>query len=332
VIIVSKHHRWLFAMLALLACAPASAPHVSEPANATAATTPASRGTGALPASKIERVEKLVSDYMTAHKIPALAIALVVDGQVAWSSAHGLADVENAVPATTETMFRTASMGKTMTATAAMRLAEEKRIDLDADVRSYCPAFPPKQWTLTPRQLLSHLGGIRHYGGPRDREEQTSTTHYAGVVGALAPFKDDALLFEPGTKYSYSTYGFDVLGCAIEGAAGVPFLRAMRELVWGPASRLVSHETLDRMFAPAKLRSGERVPYGLGWGLELELWHDDTWVFHGGSSPGFSGFLALMPRHRFGLAFLTNLEELQGRGELAEAVTRVVLGFEPSKD
>ncbi len=191
---MSRFDNWILVLLALSACAPGSTTHGGQPPNAAVAATLESRATGTLSSSKVERVEKLVDDYMTAHKVPGLALALVVDGQVAWLSALGLADVENAVPATTETMFRTASMGKTMTATAAMRLAEEKRLDLDADVRTYCPAFPAKEWVLTPRELLSHLGGIRHYGGPHDREEQTSTTHYAGVVDALAPFKDDPLL------------------------------------------------------------------------------------------------------------------------------------------
>jgi CubicO group peptidase (beta-lactamase class C family) len=359
----------------------------------TAAIAPARVAEAKIPAAKIERIERLVAEYMSAHKVPALAMAVVVNGELAWSRGFGLADLENHVPATETTMFRTASIGKPMTATAAMQLVERRQLDLDADVRDYCPAFPSKEWTVTPRELLSHTSGIRHYGGPRDREEQSSTTHYKTVAEALAPFKDDPLLFEPGTKYSYSTYGYDVLGCVIEGAAGMPFLAYMRRFIWEPAgmtatrdddpsalipqrasgyaiaggelrkaqmvdmsnrmpaggytttvvdlarfaqavmaNRLVTSATLQRMITPTSLRSGERVGYGLGWGLELEPWHDDAWVVHGGSSPGFSGFVALMPRHRFAAAFLTNLEDLPGRGELAEGVTRIVLGFDaPAK-
>jgi len=93
------------------------------------------------------------------------------------------------------------------------------------------------------------------------------------------------------------------------------------------SDRLVSGETFKQMITPAKLRNGEQVDYGLGWGMELEEWHGDTWVYHGGSSPGFSGFVALMPGHKYAVMFLTNLENLQGRNELAEGVTRIVLGF-----
>src|ERR1700694_484620 len=111
-----------------------------------------------------------------------------------------------------------------MTATAAMQLVEQRKLDLDADVQQYCPAFPRKEQRITPRQLLSHLSGIRHYGGAPGRGG-------AAVHDALAPFKNDPLLFPPGTKFLYSTYGYDVLGCVIEGAARVPFLRYMKEHV-----------------------------------------------------------------------------------------------------
>jgi len=350
--------------------------------------TPSFGAAATLPGAAVVSIEQLVTKYMGEHQIPALAIAVVVNNEISWSKIYGTADLENKVPAMALTMFRTASIGKTMTATAAMTLVQAQRLDLKADIRTYCPAFPAKEWTITPRDLLSHLSGIRHYGGPRDKEEQGSTTHFAGVVDALAPFKDDALLFEPGTKFGYSTYGYDVAGCVIEGAAGMPFLAYMRKAVWEPAGmtsirdddpaaiipfraagytlvdnkianaphvdmsnrmaaggylttiddlarfvvalmsdRLVSGETFKQMITPAKLRNGEQVDYGLGWGMELEEWHGDTWVYHGGSSPGFSGFVALMPGHKYAVMFLTNLENLQGRNELAEGVTRIVLGF-----
>ena len=96
--------------------------------------------------------------------------------------------------------------------------------------------------------------------------------------------------------------------------------------------RLLKRETFQRMIVPTKLPSGERVGYGLGWGLELEPWHDDTYMFHGGSSPGESGFIVLMPRHRFAVAFLTNLDDVSDRELLAEDVTRIVLGFGPRKE
>ena len=343
-----------------------------------------------LPASKIEGIEKLVTSFMSANGVPGMSVAVVVDGHRVWSNGYGLADLENFVPAKTSTEYRTASIGKTMTATAAMVLVQEGKLDLQADIRDYCPAFPAKPWRITPWNLLTHTSGIRHYGGPHDQEEQSSTTHYPSVVAAMAPFKNDPLLFEPGTKWLYSTYGYDVLGCVIEGAAKAPFLSVMQSRVWGPAGmsatrdddpaaivpgraakytraegrlrnapmidmsnrmgaggylttiddlakfvealldgRLVSPATLQTMITPAKLESGATAGYGLGWGVEAEEWHGDRWMFHGGSTPGASGFVAVMPKHRFAVMFLTNLDELPHRAELAEDITRLVLDFGP---
>jgi serine beta-lactamase-like protein LACTB len=338
--------------------------------------------------ANVKQITQLVTTYMSTHHVPGLSIAVVVDDKPIWSNGYGLADLENHAPATASTAYRTASIGKTMTATAALQLAEQGRLNLDADIQRYCPSFPQKPQRITTRQLLSHLSGIRHYGGPRDKEEQSSTVHYGNVIEALAPFKDDPLLFAPGTKFLYSTYGYDVLGCVIQGAAGVPFLTYMKERVWGPAEmtatrdddpsalipnraagyvlidgkvhkaqmvdmsnrlaaggyvttvvdlakfaaaemtgRLVRAETFKQMTTPATLTNGEKVGYGQGWGLELEEWHSDTWVSHGGSSPGVSGILALMPRHKFAVAILTNMEDLPDRSDFAADVARIVLGF-----
>lgn len=347
-----------------------------------------------LPQSKIDGVERLVTTFMAKNGVPGLSIAIVADGEIKFANGYGMADLENFVPAKTTTMYRSASMGKTMTATAAMHLAEEGKLDLDADIRDYCPAFPQKSWRITARNLLSHTSGIRHYGGPHDLEEQFSTIHYDSVAAALKPFKDDPLQFEPGTKFLYSTYGYDVLGCVVEGAAKIPFLDYMRSHIWEPAGmhvirdddpaaivpnraakytlingqlrnapaidmsnrmpaggflttavdlakfaaavmagRIVRPETFQRMISPSKLANGETIPngYGLGWGVELEDWKEDRWVFHGGSSPGASGMIALMPKHRFAVVFMTNLDELPGRGELAEDIARLILDFEPRK-
>jgi CubicO group peptidase (beta-lactamase class C family) len=347
-----------------------------------------------LPKAKIETIDRLVKAYMTTNGVPGLSIAVVADGRLQWSSGYGLADAENAVKAADTTMYRVASMGKTMTAIAAMQLVEEGKLDLEGDIRDNCPAFPAKQWRITPRNLLNHTSGIRHYGGPHDQEEQFSTIHYPNVTAALAPFKDDPLQFEPGTRFLYSTYGFDVLGCVVEGAAKMPLLAYMREHVWLPAGmtstrdddpaaivpnraakytragghlrnapaidmsnrlpaggyltsahdmgryleallngRLVKPATFAAMITPATLNDGKVIAtgYGLGWGVELEEWHEDRYAFHGGSSPGASGFLSVMAKHRFGVVFLTNVDDLPGRSDLAEDVARVVLDYPPRK-
>ena len=91
--------------------------------------------------------------------------------------------------------------------------------------------------------------------------------------------------------------------------------------------RLVRPETFERMIAPATLDDGKKVHFGMGW--SLEEWKGDMWSIHGGSTPGVSGILALMPRHRFAVAILANEEDLPERNEFAADIARVVLDFAP---
>jgi CubicO group peptidase (beta-lactamase class C family) len=185
-----------------------------------------------LAASQRESLESAVGREMERLRIPALSIAVASGGDLVYARAFGQADLENGVEATVDTRFRTASVAKTLTATAVMRLAEEGKLDLDAPVQRYCPAFPAKPFPVTARQLLSHVAGVRHY---QRRGESSGADHFFTIEQALGLFKDDPLLFEPGSRFGYSTYGYMVLGCALEGAGGASYDELMARLVFAPA-------------------------------------------------------------------------------------------------
>lgn len=184
-----------------------------------------------LPAAKIEQVEKIVSAEMSRLGIPGLSLAIALDGRLRYASGFGLADVENNVPATARTVYRLASISKPITATAVLQLVERGRVDLDEPVWKYVPAFPQKPWPVTVRQLLCHQGGVRHYRG----EEISSTRHYTDLTAPLDIFKNDPLLFEPGTRTSYTTYGYNLLGCVVEAASGMRFAEYLEENIFRPA-------------------------------------------------------------------------------------------------
>jgi len=229
------------------------------------ATEPAS----ALDPAARSALDELLASYRARHGIPGLSAAIALEGEVIWARGFGLADVENDVAARPDTAYRSASIGKSITAVAALRLVEQHVLDLDRPIQEYTAAFPPKPWPITARQLLTHTSGIRHYGGARDREEQTSTVHYASVADALAPFRDDPLLFEPGTEWSYSTYGYDVLGCVLEGAAGLEFMQLIRREVFDPCgmadsraddpAELVPHRAAGYALVDGQLRNATHV-------------------------------------------------------------------------
>jgi CubicO group peptidase (beta-lactamase class C family) len=179
----------------------------------------------------LEEIHAAVRRAMARAKIPGLTVAVAREGAV-WSQGYGQADIENSVPATPRTVYRLGSISKPITAVAALQLAERGRLDLDAPVQTYVPSFPAKPWPITSRQLLGHLGGIRHY---RSIEEVNSTRHYDDLLAPLEIFQNDPLVAEPGTKFSYTTYGYVLLGAVVERAAGVPFLDYLRENIFEPA-------------------------------------------------------------------------------------------------
>jgi len=194
-------------------------------------------------ASLDARLDAIVRDAAAKQQIPAITVAVSSGDRIVYSGAFGIADLENAVPATRETLIRTASIAKPITAVAAMTLVESGKLDLDAPVQSYCAPFPPKQWPITTRELLSHTSGIRHY----NPGEMENTRHYRFMADGLAIFAADPLLFRPGTGYQYSTYGYTVAGCAIEGAAGERFQDYVAAHVLRPAG--MTHTFVDDAFA-----------------------------------------------------------------------------------
>src|SRR5688500_6040966 len=131
-----------------------------------------------LSAEQIRQISQVAAAAMETNRLPGLSVAVSKDGHI-WSAGFGKADLEQDVPVTAQSMFRTASVAKWFTATAAMRLVEDGNLDLDAPIQRYCPQFPQKQWPITSRQLLTHTAGVRHNygdnGEARDTEAQRQT-------------------------------------------------------------------------------------------------------------------------------------------------------------
>lgn len=197
------------------------------------------------------RIEQLVSNLMRERGIPGLSVAISTENQLCYSQGFGLADVENAVAATPETRYRTASIAKSMTAVVVMSLVEEGVLDLNAEVRQYCGDYPDKSWPITSRQLLGHLAGVRHY---KNGDEAQSTRHFFSLKSALSTFRDDPLRHQPGTKFLYSSFGYNLLGAVAEGAAEREFVELLQEHVFMPAG--MSYTVVDDQYAviPARAR------------------------------------------------------------------------------
>lgn len=177
-------------------------------------------------------VDRLAKTWRDKHKVPGVGIAIGRANQIILATGIGSSDLENAVPVTDETVFRTASIAKPITAVAVLQLVDQGKLSLDDPIQKHCPEYPQKDDKLTIRNLLCHQGGVRHY---KHRGESSGTRHYASIADSLQLFKDDPLLFRPGTRYSYTTYGFSLLGRAVETASGKSFREYIQENIFDTA-------------------------------------------------------------------------------------------------
>ncbi len=194
-------------------------------------------------------IEAAVSKFMASTHVLGVSVAVVENGEYEWAAGFGLADVENNAPASEHTLYRLGSISKPLTAVGALQLYQQGKLDLDAPVQKYCPAFPEKSKPITTREVLGHLGGIRHYKAEIQNDlEGGNTKHFDNPIQAgLDFFRNDPLVAEPGTHFHYSTQGYTLVGCVMEGASGTKYTDYMRQNVVLPAG--MEHTQPDNRFA-----------------------------------------------------------------------------------
>jgi CubicO group peptidase (beta-lactamase class C family) len=221
------------------------------------------------------RLEALVREVRTATGVPGVAVGCIAGGEER-IACDGVTSAEHPLPVDATTLFQVASLTKTFTATALVRLAAEGRVELESPVQRYLPEFrlPRAEWTARVRveDLLTHRCGWQgdrfFLTPPRERT----------LAGLVAEFADNEQLTEPGSVWSYDNAAFSVAGRLIEVVAGEAYPAALRRLVLEPlglthsflrADEVVTH----RVAAPHVVGpNGPRVLRGAGWqpGWELE--------------------------------------------------------------
>ena len=184
-----------------------------------------------------KRVDHAMTNEIAKQELIGLAVGIIQDGQITYLKGYGLADREQQLPVTRQTMFRWASISKSLTAVAAMQLWERGELDLEREVYQYVPEFPNKGVMLRVRHLLCHQSGIVHYTNGkviRTRREYPVSNPYENVIFALDTFKESPLVNEPGEKYSYTTHGYILLSAVVERAHKQKFALQVRDRIAKP--------------------------------------------------------------------------------------------------
>lgn len=178
-----------------------------------------------------ESVADSARALLGARGVPGGQVVVLRDGAPIVDVAYGLAHVDSQRPVTSATRFRVGSISKLFTATAAAQLWDQGSFDLDVQITQYLPELTLADGGVTARRLGGHLGGVRHYIG---RDFAAPPGRFDDVVDALRIFATDSLVAVPGTRYFYSSYGYNALGAAIQRAAGEEFRRYLAHTVFVP--------------------------------------------------------------------------------------------------
>jgi serine beta-lactamase-like protein LACTB, mitochondrial len=194
---------------------------------------PSVTDSAALPdwAAAVEQARQIVRAGLTEQNLPGLSVAVGTNGGIVWAEGFGWADLENQVKVEPDTRFRIGTASTALTSAAVGLLLEKNRLKLDEKIQTYVPAFPEKPWPVTLRQVMGHVAGVRNDGGD---EGPLLSTHCERPVEGVQRFAKDSLLFEPGTQYRYSRYGWILVSAAVEAAAQKPFLAFMRDQIFEP--------------------------------------------------------------------------------------------------
>lgn len=208
------------------------------------------------------RLDALAAKTFDRQAPPGMAVAVMRDGDFVFAHGYGLADLENNVPCAPQSVFRLASVSKPIAAVAVLQVVESGAASLDDPIQKYVPEFPEKPaGTITLRHLLSHTSGIRHY----KPGEFVQRRHYDSLAEAIGIFKDDPLKFAPGARFSYTSYGYNLLAGVIERTSGRSFGEYLAERVFEPAGMTSTRLELQGELVPHRVEQYERAARGKPW-------------------------------------------------------------------
>jgi CubicO group peptidase (beta-lactamase class C family) len=182
-------------------------------------------------ASAAEQGRQIVRTSISENNLAGLSIAVGIDGEIVWTEGFGFADIEKGSPVTPSHRFRTGTASIVLTSAAIGLLLDEGRLKLDDEIQKYVPEFPVKQWPVTIRQVMGQVAGFR--AEDPDNGILTSS-HCERPADAVALFAREPLLFQPGSQYCDSTFGWVLLSAVVEAAADTPFVTFLSERVLRP--------------------------------------------------------------------------------------------------
>ncbi len=224
------------------------------------------------------KLEQLLAADQRERRLPAIAAAVLRDGEPVWESAMGAADVEAGIEATPDTQFRCGSITKTFTAAAIMQLRDAGKLDLEdtLDVHVEGAAHKPSI-----RRLLSHASGLQR----ETQDDSWLTLRFAPPDELLATLESAEMVLPSGARFHYSNLAYALLGIVVERVSGLRYTDYVRERLFEPLglSRLsfepeppaakgyVGQPYADRVWNAIDVETGAWASAGQLWGTVGDL-------------------------------------------------------------
>ena len=286
--------------------------------------------------------------FHEAQPTPALSLAVARSDGLVWSAAFGHANLELAIPASPEHLFRLGSVSKAVTATTAARLVSRGLLEFDVPIAYWLPDLPSHHCATTMRQLLTHRGGVRHYL-PKDLDRNAPgggimQRIYTSREDILVLFIDDPLIAPPGTEVIpqrasgyHTAREIEMAAAAMQVPvpdlpggfanvtrsnpafcwAGAGLLMSMPDLarfgaahLEGPQARVTAKER-ELLFTPLTEATAKSPPLGLGWRIDRDAKGRLRW-HHAGATPGGRAVLVIYPELDLSIALASNVMSTPG--------------------
>ncbi|CAG4998086.1 Protein flp [Dyadobacter sp. CECT 9275] len=239
-------------------------------------------------------IEKLYNEYAVKNHFPGLAYGIVVDGVLLYSGGYGYSELKTAVPATGKSLFRIASMSKSVTAMGILALRNEGKLKLDDPAYLYIPELKDMPGitmdapAITIRHLLTHAAGFPEDNPWGDRQLDSHDDELIALIKKGISFSN-----APGTTYEYSNLGFALLGRIITQLSGRPYQDYINEKIFKPLG--MTHTIWEYSKAPVSMLAH-------GYRFEDEVWKEEE-LLHDGTYGAMGGLITSIEDYSKYVAF-----------------------------
>jgi CubicO group peptidase (beta-lactamase class C family) len=218
-------------------------------------------------------VDSILKKYAVDNHFPGMAYGIVVDGRLVHKGNYGYTDITKKIPVSSTSMFRIASMSKSFTAMAILKLRDDGKLSLDDPASNYIPAIKKMRYpsldapAISIRHLLTHGAGFPEDNPWGDRQLADTDKELIDLLQKQVSFSNP-----PGINYEYSNLGFALLGKIISTVSGMPYQEYIKRHIWEPLGMKTATYEYNNVIP-------DRLAHGYRWlneqWNEEELLHDE---------------------------------------------------------